>query len=184
MEQAGIRCIVHDVEAAVGFHVGDPGFSTLMHPAPGFAILERGAPRLLLSAPGSRGPDGTPGGGGHATADRTMPSPGGWNRISLKVGDLRAMVRRLVARGVPLRMDVAVGVGGSQALAPARAFEPQLRTAAPPARHMVAGSGLPPQSSRAANVPTGTEAARALGAMARAWPPTAPWARWNYLRVV
>lgn len=116
MEQASIRYIVHDVDAAIAFYVGDLGFSTLMHPAPGFAILERGALRLLLSAPGSRGPDGTPGGGGSAMADGTMPAPGGWNRISLEVANLAALVGRLVARGVPLRMDVVVGVGGSQAL--------------------------------------------------------------------
>ena len=116
MEQASIRYIVHDVDAAIAFYVGDLGFATVMHPAPGFAILERGSLRLLLSAPGSRGPDGTPGGGGRAGADGTVPSPGGWNRISLEVENLDALVRRLVARGVPLRLDVVVGVGGSQAL--------------------------------------------------------------------
>ncbi len=56
---------------------------TLMHPAPGFAMLARGALRLALSAPG--GPGG---------ADRPCPMGGSRNpavdRISLPVDDLDA----------------------------------------------------------------------------------------------
>ena len=55
-----------------------------MHPAPPFAMLERGDLRLNLSAPGGGG------GGGQAMPDGTLPAPGGWNRFALEVDDLDA----------------------------------------------------------------------------------------------
>jgi catechol 2,3-dioxygenase-like lactoylglutathione lyase family enzyme len=81
-----------------------------MHPAPGFAMLARGALRLALSAPGG------PGGGGQAMPDGPQPEPGGWNRISLPVDDLAADVDRLRAAGVRFRNDIVAGVGGKQIL--------------------------------------------------------------------
>ena len=48
--------------------------------------------------------------------DGTLPEPGGWNRISLKVSDLEAIVEDLRRRGARFRNDVTVGVGVRQAL--------------------------------------------------------------------
>jgi len=116
MEQASVRYIVNDVDAAIGFYVGQLGFMEVMHPAPGFAMLSRGALRLLLSAPGATDLNGAPGGGGRALADGTLPVPGGWNRISLQVADVAAQAASLQAAGVPLRSSVVQGVGGRQVL--------------------------------------------------------------------
>lgn len=116
MEQASVRYIVDDVDAAIAFYTAHLGFGLTMHPAPGFAMLDRGALRLLLSAPGAAGPSGTAGGGGHAASDGTLPRPGGWNRFSLQVEGLDAVMGGLVAAGVPVRMETVIGVGGRQAL--------------------------------------------------------------------
>lgn len=68
-----VRYIVHDVDAAIAFYCQHMGFQEDMHPAPTFAMLSRGALRLVLSAPGG-GP-----GGGQGMPDGTVPAPGGWN---------------------------------------------------------------------------------------------------------
>ena len=87
-----------------------------IHTGPGFAILGRGALRLMLSAPGGTDEHGVPGGAGQAMPDGAMPAPGGWNRFSLLVEDLTAEMERLVAAGVPLRSNVITGAGGRQLL--------------------------------------------------------------------
>ncbi len=97
-----------------------------MHPAPTFAMLSRGDLRLVLSAPG-----GGPGGGG-AMPDGSVPEPGGWNRFSIEVEDLAAIVARLRAAGAHFRNDIVTGVGGRQILLddpsgnPVELFEPVL----------------------------------------------------------
>jgi predicted enzyme related to lactoylglutathione lyase len=48
--------------------------------------------------------------------DGTMPEPGGWNRISLEVPDLEAMVASLRSKGAHFRNEIVVGVGGNQIL--------------------------------------------------------------------
>ena len=105
-----VRYIVHDVDTALAFYTAHLGFEVLMHPAPGFAMLARGALRLALSAPGG------PGGGGQAMPDGRLPEPGGWNRISLPVSDLETEVDHLRTAGLHFRSDIVVGVGGNQVL--------------------------------------------------------------------
>lgn len=107
---AMVRYLVDDVDEALSFYCSQLGFHEVMHPAPAFALLQREDLRLALSAPGG-GP-----GGGQAMADGTLPGPGGWNRFSLEVADLRATVDRLRAAGVRFRNDVVTGVGGLQIL--------------------------------------------------------------------
>jgi len=120
-----VRYIVDDVDAALAFYTSHLGFDTVMHPAPGFAMLARGALRLALSAPGG------PGGGGQAMPDGRVPEPGGWNRISLPVVDLDAEVERLRAGGARFRNAIVDGVGGRQILVedpagnPVELFEPK-----------------------------------------------------------
>lgn len=126
MATVSVRYIVNDVDDAIGFYCGLLGFDEIMHPAPAFAMLERGDLRLVLSAPGG-GP-----GGGAAMPDGTLPQPGGWNRFSLEVAELDLLVESLRANGVHFRNDIVEGVGGRQILVddpsgnPVELFEPSL----------------------------------------------------------
>ncbi|HET6568717.1 MAG TPA: VOC family protein [Rhodothermales bacterium] len=119
-----VRYIVDDVDAAIAFYRRHLGFQEKMHPAPTFAMLDRGDLRLLLSAPSGQG------GGGQVLPDGRKPAPGGWNRISLQVADLAATVEALRADGVHFRSDVIEGIGGNQILLddpsgnPVELFEP------------------------------------------------------------
>lgn len=110
MPTVSVRYIVHDVDQAIGFYCRHLGFHEDMHPAPSFAMLSRGDLRLVLSAPGG-GP-----GGGQPMPDGTLPRPGGWNRFSLEVADLEAIVATLRAAGATFRNDIVQGVGGRQIL--------------------------------------------------------------------
>jgi catechol 2,3-dioxygenase-like lactoylglutathione lyase family enzyme len=111
MATVSVRYIVNDVDAAISFYCDNLGFTEVMHPAPAFAMLARGDLRLVLSAPGG-GP-----GGGQVMPDGTMPTPGGWNRFSIEVADLAAVVRGLREKGVRFRNEIVDGVGGRQSLA-------------------------------------------------------------------
>jgi catechol 2,3-dioxygenase-like lactoylglutathione lyase family enzyme len=110
MSTVSVRYIVNDVDAAIAFYRQHLGFREIMHPAPTFAMLSRDDLRLLLSAPSRQG------GGGQAMPDGRKPEPGGWNRISLEVQDLSAMVQTLRDAGVRFRNDIVTGVGGKQIL--------------------------------------------------------------------
>jgi len=103
---ATVRYFVDDLDAAVHYYRDLLGFEEELRPSPVFAMLYRGDLRLLLSVPGEL----------HAMPDGTLPEPGGWNRISLKVPDLEAIVEDLRRRGARFRNDVTVGVGVRQAL--------------------------------------------------------------------
>lgn len=124
MATVQVRYIVHDVDAAIAFYTQHLGFDLVMHPAPPFAMLTRGALRLVLSAPNPSG------GGGQAMPDGTVQEPGGWNRFSVEVEDLDAVVERLREAGAHFRNDIVTGVGGKQILVedpsgnPIELFEP------------------------------------------------------------
>jgi len=125
METANVRYIVDDVPAAVEFYTGRLGFTVEAQPGPGFAILARGALRIMLSSP-----DG-PGGASQPAADGSRPAPGGWNRIQLQVDDLDREVAALRAAGGRFRNEIVVGRGGRQVLLedpsgnPVELFEPR-----------------------------------------------------------
>jgi catechol 2,3-dioxygenase-like lactoylglutathione lyase family enzyme len=114
------------VDSAIAFYCTHLGFKEVMHPAPAFAMLERGELRLILSAPNPAG------GGGQSMPDGRKPEPGGWNRFAIEVPDLKAKVAELRAAGVSFRNDIVTGVGGKQILAedpsgnPVELFEPTL----------------------------------------------------------
>jgi catechol 2,3-dioxygenase-like lactoylglutathione lyase family enzyme len=124
MANVSVRYIVDDVDAAIEFYCGQLGFEEMMHPAPTFAMLSKGALRLVLSAPGG-GP-----GGGQAMSDGTLPEPGGWNRFQLEITDLEGTVERLREQGARFRNEIVTGVGGRQILVedpagnPVELFEP------------------------------------------------------------
>lgn len=109
MNAVAVRYLVDDVGAAIGFYVELLDFEVQMHPAPGFAMLERGDLRLLLNEPGA-------GGAGQAAPDGRRPEPGGWNRFQIEVDDLDATVDHLEREGVGFRNEVVDGKGGRQIL--------------------------------------------------------------------
>ncbi|WP_375691850.1 VOC family protein [Pseudooceanicola sp. LIPI14-2-Ac024] len=127
MTGIAVRYIVTDVDAAVAFYCDQLGFTVVMRPGPGFALLERGALRLMLNAPGT-------GGAGTTVADE-VPAPGGWNRFQLQVQDLDAEVARLGAGGARLAGEIVEGKGGRQILVydpsgnPVELFQPHPRDA-------------------------------------------------------
>jgi catechol 2,3-dioxygenase-like lactoylglutathione lyase family enzyme len=103
----GVRYIVDDVEAAVGFYTGLLGFTLRTRAGAAFADVTRGHLRLILSGPGSSG--------ARAMPDGRQPVAGGWNRIVVVVDDIEAEVARLRDAGVTtFRNDVISGPGGSQ----------------------------------------------------------------------
>jgi catechol 2,3-dioxygenase-like lactoylglutathione lyase family enzyme len=108
-ETATVRYFVTDLGAAVDFYCGLLDFEQELRPSPVFAMLYRGDLRLLLSVPGGIG-------AAHTLPDGTVPQPGGWNRMTLQVGDIDATVEALRARGVVFRHEVQVGVGVRTAL--------------------------------------------------------------------
>jgi catechol 2,3-dioxygenase-like lactoylglutathione lyase family enzyme len=126
MPTVSVRYIVLDVEAAIIFYCEHLGFHEDMHPNASFAMLSRGDLRLVLSRPG--------GGlcGGQAVPDGRLPAPGGWNRSSIEVPDLAAMVEELRQSGAHFRNDIVSGVGGRQILVedpsgnPVELFEPTI----------------------------------------------------------
>jgi len=118
-DSATVRYFTHDLDRAVAFY-RRLGFEVELRPSPGFAMMYRGDLRLLLSTPAS-----------HALVDGTLPEPGGWNRISLRVDDFVVVVERLRADGVGFRTDPTAGVGIRLAVIddpagnPVELFEPQ-----------------------------------------------------------
>jgi catechol 2,3-dioxygenase-like lactoylglutathione lyase family enzyme len=118
---ATVRYFVTDLDAAVGFYRDALGFEVELAPSPLFAMLYRGDLRLLLSVPGEP----------HSLPDGSRPAPGGWNRISLRVADLRGTVGALRARGVRFRNEITTGPAVAQILLedpsgnPVELFEPR-----------------------------------------------------------
>ena len=106
---ATVRYFVTDLAAAVAFYRDLLGFDEELRPSPAFAMLYRGDLRLLLSVPGHPG-------GGDALPDGSVPAPGGWNRIALRVGDLDATVADLNAKGARFRTGITAGVAIRQVL--------------------------------------------------------------------
>ena len=107
-EMVNVRYMVDDVDKALAFYTEHLGFQVRMSAAPAFADVTRGNLRLLLSGPASSA--------GRPMPDGTTPTPGGWNRIHLIVGDINGEVARLREAGVPFRNDIVTGPGGRQIL--------------------------------------------------------------------
>jgi glyoxylase I family protein len=122
----GIRYQVSDVSRAVAFYTQQLGFTLKHQQPPAFANVSLGGVDILLSGPGASGsrpmPDGAP------------QTPGGWNRVVLKVSDLPACIAALKAARVRFRNEMQVGPGGRQIQIedpdgnPLELFEPAART--------------------------------------------------------
>jgi catechol 2,3-dioxygenase-like lactoylglutathione lyase family enzyme len=126
MATVQVRYIVRDVDSAIEFYRKHFDFRELMHPAPTFAMLERGDLRLVLSKPNPEA------GGGQEMSDGTKQEPGGWNRFSIEVKDLEKTVSVLRRAGARFRNEIVKGVGGNQTIVedpsgnPIELFEPNL----------------------------------------------------------
>ena len=105
-QQANVRYVVDDVQAAVDFYTTHFGFDLNMSAAPAFADVRSGPLRLLLSGPPSSGARSTPGDHGGA----------GRNRVLLVVDDLDAEIARLSDAGLAFSSEVVAGPGGRQIL--------------------------------------------------------------------
>jgi glyoxylase I family protein len=102
----GVRYQVNDVTRAVAFYTQQLGFTLKHQQLPAFANVALGDSQLLLSGPGASG-------------SRPMPTgepqtPGGWNRVVLKVADLPTLIADLKEAGLRFRNEMEVGPGGRQ----------------------------------------------------------------------
>ena len=105
---ATVRYLVNDVDAVIAFYEEVLGFTLRQHPAPPFAMVERGDLLLWIAGPGSSARKAMP--------DGRAPEPGGWNRIVVEVEDIAAVVADLRSRGVRFRNEPLTGPGGTQVL--------------------------------------------------------------------
>jgi glyoxylase I family protein len=102
----GIRYQVRDVERSVAFYTERLGFTLKHQQLPAFASVALGETPVLLSGPGASGSRPMP--------DGREQTPGGWNRVVLKVTDLAALIETLKAAGVRFRNELESGPGGRQ----------------------------------------------------------------------
>jgi glyoxylase I family protein len=121
----GVRYQVKDVGRAVAFYSAHLGFQVRHQQLPAFAAVSLGALDLLLSGPGASG--------SRPLGDGRVQTPGGWNRIVLRVSDLPAWIEKLKEAGVPFRNAMETGAGGRQVQIedpdgnPIELFEPATR---------------------------------------------------------
>jgi glyoxylase I family protein len=102
----GVRYQVADVARAVAFYTTHLGFAVQHQQLPAFASLALGDDHLLLSGP-------------EASGSRPMPSgerqsPGGWNRVVLRVKDLPAFIATLKQSALKFRNEMETGPAGKQ----------------------------------------------------------------------
>jgi glyoxylase I family protein len=102
----GFRYQVKDVARAVAFYTERLGFILKHQQLPAFANVSLGTVDILLSGPGASGSRPMPN-GEHQT-------PGGWNRVVLRVADLPACIAALENAGVTFRNEMETGPGGRQ----------------------------------------------------------------------
>jgi glyoxylase I family protein len=102
----GVRYQVKDVARVAAFYTEHLGFRLEHQQLPAFASVSLGAFTLLLSGPGASGSRPMPGG--------ESQTPGGWNRVVLRVTDLPARVEALKNAGATFRNQMEAGPGGRQ----------------------------------------------------------------------
>ena len=102
----GFRYQVADVGRAVTFYRDRLGFAVKHQQLPAFANVTLGDADLLLSGPGASGSRPMP--------DGKRQTPGGWNRVVLRVRDLPSLASTLASAGVVFRNAIEVGPGGRQ----------------------------------------------------------------------
>src|SRR5690606_25970402 len=105
-----VRYIVHDVKESIDFYTMFLGLKVEMQsPGNGFAMLSSGNLYLLFNSPGQ-------GGAGQTLADGSVPAPGGWNRVQIRVDDLEHKIEELKELNAPFKSELIKGNGGAQIL--------------------------------------------------------------------
>lgn len=102
----GVRYQITDLDRSVEFYTKVLGFTLEHRQGTAFAKVSIGGLPILLSGEGSSGARPLP--------DGRKQTPGGWNRIVLRVEDLPARVEELKKAGVRFRNEIEVGPGGRQ----------------------------------------------------------------------
>ena len=102
----GVRYLVTDVAKSVTFYTTHLGFSLTHQQLPAFASVSLGGVDVLLSGPQASGSRPMP--------DGRQQSPGGWNRVVLRVDDLSAFMAALKSAGLHFRNEMETGPGGKQ----------------------------------------------------------------------
>ena len=102
----GVRYQVTDVKRAIAFYTSRLGFSLEHQQLPAFATVALGPLKIHLSGPGASGSRPLRGG--------ERQSPGGSNRVALRVTDLAAVIKVLSGVGVKFRNEMETGPGGRQ----------------------------------------------------------------------
>jgi glyoxylase I family protein len=102
----GVRYIVTDVKRASDFYVNNLGFELEHQQLPAFASVGLGPLKILLSGPSASGSRPLPSG--------ERQTPGGSNRVVLRVTELAAVIEALRDNGVAFRNAMETGPGGKQ----------------------------------------------------------------------
>ena len=102
----GVCYHVKDVARSVTFYTQQLGFTLERQQLPAFASVSLGDSQILLSGPGASGSRLMP--------DGQRQEPGGWNRIVLRVSDLRSCIAVLKSAGLRFRNEMESGPGGRQ----------------------------------------------------------------------
>jgi glyoxylase I family protein len=121
----GVRYVVADVKRAIDFYTTRLGFNLEHQHLPMFATVALGPLKIHLSGPGASGSRSLPSG--------KRQSPGGSNRVVLRVRDLPAVIEELRSSGAAFRNTMLSGPGGRQIQVldpdgnPVELFEPARR---------------------------------------------------------
>jgi glyoxylase I family protein len=121
----GVRYLVKDVARSVEFYTTHLGFDLGHEQLPAFANVSLGDTSILLSGPQASGSRPMP--------DGQQQTPGGWNRVVLRVNDLPALIESLKESGLRFRNEMETGPGGKQIQIedpdgnPIELFEPKKR---------------------------------------------------------
>jgi glyoxylase I family protein len=102
----GVRYLVADVKRAIEFYTTHLGFNLEHQQFPMFATIALGPLKIHLSGPGASGSRSLPGG--------ERQSPGGSNRVVLRVKDLSAVIETLRSAGAAFRNTMESGPAGRQ----------------------------------------------------------------------
>jgi glyoxylase I family protein len=102
----GVRYIVRDVAKAMEFYTEQLGFILEHKSLPAFATVSLGPLKLHLS-----GPDAS---GSRALPENVSQTPGGSNRVVIRVADLDKLTEDLRGLDIQFRNDMEVGPGGKQ----------------------------------------------------------------------
>ena len=102
----GVRYLVANVKRASDFYTTQLGFKVEHQQLPAFATLALGPLKILLSGPGASGSRALPGG--------ERQSPGGSNRVVLRVRDLPEIIEALRSAGATFRNTIETGPAGRQ----------------------------------------------------------------------